>query len=118
MKLGKSREKSLRYAVDSHSPTLFSPFSMWNSFQVMRRLSAGIGLLNRADMFAAVDNTVRLPGYTRADAALYYSVTERIRFQANVENLVDSRYFVNADGNNNISPGSGRAVRVGLTARF
>ena len=69
-------------------------------------------------MFAAIDNTVTLPGYTRADAALYYSVTEKIRLQANVENLLDTKYYLNADSNNNISPGFSRAVRIGLIARF
>ena len=69
-------------------------------------------------MFAAVDNTVTLPGYTRADAAFYVSLTERMRLQANVENLLGTKYYINADSNTNISPGSSRTVRVALTARF
>ena len=69
-------------------------------------------------MFAAIDNTVMLPGYTRADAAVFLSLTERMRLQANVENLFDKKYYINADSNTNISPGSSRAVRIGLTARF
>lgn len=93
-------------------------FSLWNNYQIVSRLAAGLGVIHRSDMFAAIDDTVRLPGYTRADAAIYFSLTERIRLQANVENLFDKRYYVNADGNNNISPGSPRAIRVGLSARF
>ena len=69
-------------------------------------------------MFAAIDNTVSLPGYARADAAVYYTLTERMRLQANVENLLNHRYFLNADSNANISPGSTRALRIGLVARF
>ena len=69
-------------------------------------------------MFAAVDNTVTLPGYTRADAAFYVSLTERMRLQANVENFLGTKYYINADSNTNISPGSSRTVRVALTARF
>ena len=69
-------------------------------------------------MFAAIDNTVVLPGYTRADAALFYSINERTRFQVNMENVLDRKYFTNADNNNNISPGSPRAVRAGLVVRF
>ena len=41
-----------------------------------------------------------------------------MRLQANVENLLDARYYVNADNNTNISPGFRRAVRIGLTAAF
>lgn len=93
-------------------------FSLWNHYQILPKLGAGLGVVHRADMFAAVDNTVMLPAYTRADAALYYSLKEGMRLQANVENLFDRRYYINADSNNNISPGSPRAIRVGLTARF
>ena len=93
-------------------------FSLWNNYQVSSRLAAGLGVLHRADMFAAVDNTVILPGYTRADAAIYVTLTEKLRLQANVENLFDKQYYVNADGNNNITPGFPRAIRIALTARF
>jgi catecholate siderophore receptor len=93
-------------------------FSLWNHYQVRRRVSVGFGVHNRSEMYAAVDNTVVLPGYTRADAAVFYAVSERVRFQANVQNALDRRYYVNADGNNNISPGSPRTVRLGLVARF
>ncbi len=93
-------------------------FSVWNSYRFLPQLSAGLGILNRSDMYAGIDNTVALPGYVRADAAVYYSVTEKVRLQINVQNLFDRKYYVNADGNNNISPGSPRAVRAGLIATF
>jgi catecholate siderophore receptor len=93
-------------------------FSLWNNYQILPRLGAGLGILHRSDMFAAVDNTVTLPGYTRADAAVFYSLTERWRLQANLENLLDKQYYLHADSNTNISPGSPRALRVGLTGRF
>jgi catecholate siderophore receptor len=93
-------------------------FSLWNNYRVLPRLGAGLGVLNRSDMFAGIDNTVVLPSYTRVDAAVFYSLTEKIRLQANVENLTDRRYFANAHTNTNITPGSPRALRIGLTARF
>jgi catecholate siderophore receptor len=69
-------------------------------------------------MFAAIDNTVMLPGYTRADAAAFFSLARRVRLQANVENLFDTLYYVNADNNTNISPGFPRTLRIGLTTLF
>ena len=93
-------------------------FSLWNNYRFNPRWAAGLGVIRRSDMFAAIDNAVVLPGYTRADAALFYHVTERWRLQANAENLFGTRYYINADGNNNIAPGSPRAVRFGLTASF
>jgi catecholate siderophore receptor len=59
-----------------------------------------------------------LPGYTRVDAAAYYSVTEQLRVQLNVENLLDREYFLTAHNNNNISPGSPLAFRLGLSGAF
>ena len=52
-------------------------FSFWNQYQALPRLGLGLGILNRTDMFAAIDNTVVLPGYARADAAVFFSVTKR-----------------------------------------
>ena len=92
-------------------------FSLWNRYQISPRVGAGAGLIYRSDMFAAIDNTVTLPGYVRADAAIFYTLTERVKLQANIENLFDARYFINADSNTNISPGSPRAVRVALVLR-
>lgn len=93
-------------------------FSLWNNYRFMARLSAGLGLIYRGDMFAAIDNTVVLPGYFRADAAVYYNFNENWRLQGNLENIFDRTYYINADGNNNISPGRPRGARVALTARF
>jgi catecholate siderophore receptor len=78
----------------------------------------GLGMIHQADMFAGIDNTVRLPQFTRADLGAYYTLTEKARIQANVENLFDRTYYATAHSNNNIRPGYARAVRIGLIARF
>ncbi len=93
-------------------------FSLWNRYQFTNRLGAGLGLIARSDMFAAIDNTMVLPSYLKADAAVFYSFNENWRLQANIENLSNTRYFVNAGNNTNITPGSPRGVKVGLVARF
>ncbi len=92
--------------------------SLWNTYQFTPRVGAGFGVLHRSDMFATIDNSVTLPGYTRADAAVYVAVNRQLRLQVNVENLFDRNYHINADSNTNISFGFPRAVRVGLTATF
>lgn len=93
-------------------------FSLWNKYDFTSRFGAGLGIINRSRMFAAVDNTVVLPGYTKADGAIFYTFNERWRLQANVENLFNKKYYLNADSSTNISPGSPRAVRIGLIAGF
>lgn len=92
--------------------------SLWNKVEILPNLSVGLGVVHRSDMFAAIDNTVVLPKFTRIDAALYYRVTENWRLQLNVENLLDKKYYANADNNTNISPGAPRTIRVGLITRF
>lgn len=92
--------------------------SLWNNYRVMPRLNMGLGIIHQAEMFAGIDNTVRLPEFTRADLGAYYTVTELVRLQANVENLFDRTYYATAHSNNNIMPGYARALRVGLVARF
>jgi len=69
-------------------------------------------------MFAAADNLVTLPEFTRVDAAVFYEPSERWRLQVNLENLLDEGYYANANSNNNISPGSPFAVRASVTTRF
>jgi catecholate siderophore receptor len=90
--------------------------SLWNKYQVIPRLGLGLGVIYQDRMFAAVDNTVTLPSFTRFDAAAYVSVSEYVRVQVNLENLFDRRYYITSNSNNNISPGSPRAVRVSLLA--
>jgi catecholate siderophore receptor len=92
--------------------------SLWNKYQVLPKVAAGLGVLYRSAMFATIDNTVTLPGYTRADAAVYVLLTGKTRLQANVENVFNTKYYVNADSNTNISPGFPRTVRISLTTAF
>jgi catecholate siderophore receptor len=93
-------------------------FSLWNHYQVLPRLGAALGVICRTDMFAAIDDTVTLPGFTRVDLAAYYAITQDVRLQANLENAFDRKYWTNADSNTNISPGFPRTLRVALTAGF
>ena len=94
-------------------------FSLWNKYDFGAGWAAGLGLIYQGSSFAAVDNTVTLPSFTRADAAVYYAFRDgRTRLALNVENLFDRKYFPTVDGNNNISPGSPRAVRLTLLTSF
>jgi catecholate siderophore receptor len=93
-------------------------FSVWTRYDLTRRYGAGLGVVRRDDVFASTDNSVVLPAFTRVDGALFFAFDERIGAQVNVENLLDRRYFLFSNGNNNITPGSPRALRVSLTTRF
>lgn len=93
-------------------------FSLWNKYQFTDTWAASVGVIYFSDSFAASDDTVRLPGWTRVDAALFYTINERWKAQLNVENLFNKGYWASADGNNNISPGAPRTFRLSATAKF
>jgi catecholate siderophore receptor len=92
--------------------------SLWNRYDITQAWGVGLGVIHQDDMYAAADNLVTLPGFTRVDAGVFWTPGERRRVQLNVENLLDERYYPNAHNNNNITPGSPLAVRVGVTASF
>lgn len=93
-------------------------FSVWNRYDFTPRLGAAFGVIYRGDMFAATDNTVKIPDFTRVDAALFAKLTKNVRAQLNIENLFDTNYFASVHNNNNITPGSPIAVRANLIANF
>ena len=92
--------------------------SLWNRYQLASRLGGGIGVVHQSRVYAAIDNAVTLPSFTRVDAAAYVALLRDVRVQFNVENVLDERYFPTSHGNNNIMPGAPRSVRVGLNTGF
>lgn len=92
--------------------------SLWNRFDVADAWGVGFGVIHRDEMFAHPGNAVVLEGYTRYDAAVYYTPSERVAVQLNIENLTDRRYIASAHNDNNLLPGSPRAATLGVTVRF
>jgi catecholate siderophore receptor len=90
-------------------------FSVWNRYQIVPRLGAALGVVHQTRMFAAIDNTVTLPGFTRVDGAAFLTLTPVLRAQVNLENVFDERYYPTSHGNNNIAPGAPRTVRFSVT---
>ncbi len=88
--------------------------SAWNRFDVSDSLGFGLGVLHQSNQFASFSNEVVLPSYWRVDAAAYYTVSDRLSFQLNIENLLDEDYFPSAHGDNNIQPGEPFSARIGV----
>ncbi|HEU4748715.1 MAG TPA: TonB-dependent siderophore receptor [Gemmatimonadaceae bacterium] len=93
-------------------------FSLWSKHQLLSALGAGVGVVHQTPMYAAIDNAVTLPAFTRVDAALFATLGSHVRAQVNFENLFNEGYYPLAHNNNNITPGSPRAVRLSLTTGF
>jgi catecholate siderophore receptor len=92
--------------------------SLWNRYDVTDRIGVGLGLIARSKSYASISNAVKLPGYARLDAALFYKLPQGIEAQVNVENLLGAHYFPSANNDNNIAPGAPRSVKVSLGYRF
>jgi catecholate siderophore receptor len=93
-------------------------FSLWNRYDVTKQLGVGLGLIARSKSYASISNKVKLPGYARLDAALYYRLPNGIEAQLNAENLLGAHYFPTASNDNNIAPGAPRTIRATLGYRF
>ena len=92
--------------------------SMWTRYALTRTLAVGGGVSRQSKSFATIDNKVTLPGFTKADAAVYYTFARSVRAQLNVENVFDEAYFPHANNNNNISVGAPRTFRLSVVAGF
>ena len=92
--------------------------SLWNRYKFLPRLGGGVGVIHQTRTYAAIDNAVTLPEFTRVDAAAYIGVTSNVRLQLNVENLLDEHYYPTSQGNNNIMPGAPRSLRLGISTGF
>ncbi|MBT8426513.1 MAG: TonB-dependent siderophore receptor, partial [Erythrobacter sp.] len=88
--------------------------SAWNRFDVSEQLGFGLGVIHQSEQFASFSNDVVLPSYWRVDAAAYYTVSEQLSIQLNIENLLDEDYYPSAHGDNNIQPGDPFTARIGV----
>jgi catecholate siderophore receptor len=94
-------------------------FSLWNKFALGGGWGAGLGVIHQSDSYTSFNNTVKLPRFTRADGALYYTFADgKTRLALNVENLFNKEYFPTAHSDNNISPGAPRNARLTLATSF
>lgn len=93
-------------------------FSFWNKYQFTENWAASVGVIYFSESFTSSDDTVKMPGWTRVDAGLFYKINDQWKAQLNVENLFNKGYWASADGNNNISPGLPRTFRLSATAKF
>lgn len=92
--------------------------SLWSKYAFAPRWSAAVGVIHRTDVYTSTDNLVVLPAFTRVDGGIFFDASARLRAQLNVENLLDESYYASAHNNNNITPGSPRAVRFAVTTKF
>jgi outer membrane receptor protein involved in Fe transport len=92
--------------------------SLWTRYDPVEQFGVGLGVIYQGKRFASTDNLVSMDAYTRVDGALYYNLTQEVALQLNVENILGERYFLYANSNTNITPGSPTAIKGGVNVRF
>ncbi len=92
--------------------------SLWNRYDFNSTFGVGLGIIHRGAFFAHVDNQVTVPGFTRFDAALFWTLNPSTQLQLNIENLGNTRYFTSAHSNTNIMPGAPRSAWLSVNLRY
>jgi catecholate siderophore receptor len=90
--------------------------SLWSRYDLSDRFGFGLGIYHQSKSFTSISNAVRLPSFTRVDAAAFFRIADGIEAQVNVENLLGEDYFATAHNDNNITPGA--PTRGTATLRF
>lgn len=114
---GEIRRTTTAAAAGTELPQLpRHQFTAWTRYDVTPGIGLGLGLVHQSSQYATISHAVRLPAFTRLDAAVFFDVTERFAVQLNVENVTDTRYFPSAHTDNNIA--TGEPLNARLTARI
>jgi catecholate siderophore receptor len=92
--------------------------TVWNQYTINDAWEVALGVIHQSEQYATLSNTTELPNFTRVDAAVYYTYSDDLRIQLNVENLFDEEYFPSAHNDNNISTGEPLNARVSVQYQF
>jgi catecholate siderophore receptor len=96
-----------------------SSLSIWNSYQLTERLGLGLGAIYQGDSTpkgGASKGTV--PSFSRVDAAAYYQLSENLRLQVNIENLLDKEYYPHAYSSHQFTVGAPLNATVSIKGTF
>lgn len=111
--------------VDLSGPTSRTPrelpsdmLSLWNNYQVTDNLGLGLGLTYQGKSYINSSNSAMLPSFTRIDMTVYYSVSDKLTVQLNVENLTDQLYFPNAHSTHQATVGAPLNARLTVSRQL
>jgi len=100
-------------------------FSIWNRYQLTEKLGIGLGAIYQDESYISnidpdnvPDVRAELPSFVRVDAAAYYQLTENMRLQVNIENLLDELYFPSAHSTHQATVGAPLNATFSISGRF
>lgn len=99
-------------------------FSIWNHYQVTEKFGLGLGAIYQDESKIKIKDkdlakgSADLPDFFRIDAAAYYQISENLRLQVNIENLLDEEYYPSAHYIDQASVGSPINATFQVVGRF
>ena len=107
--------------IEGNTPSMTPRHSanLWLTHRFGNGFGIGGGAVYMGDQFASVSNEVKLPGYTRFDAAGFYE-SARYDIRLALNNLTDKRYFISSHGGADLynTPGAPRSALLTLRLKF
>jgi iron complex outermembrane recepter protein len=95
--------------------------SVWTNYSFLegdlQGLSLGAGVTARSERSGDDENSFELPGFARLDLMAAYDWQD-FRFQANVQNVLDKKYFVSGRDRSRITPGEPVHAKFSVTRWF
>ena len=96
-----------------------SSFSIWNSYQLTEKLGLGLGAIYQDESTpVGGDRFGTVPDFIRVDAAAYYQISENLRLQVNIENLLDEEYYPHAYDDHQFTVGAPINATVSISGTF
>lgn len=101
----------------------FSSFINYNAAPIkLKGLDVGLGIIHQGEREANSANQYQLPAYYRVDLALGYSFIKNFQLRFNMQNILDSTYYLSAQdsifGTDQITVGDRRLFQFTLTKRW
>jgi catecholate siderophore receptor len=96
-----------------------STFTIWNNFQLSDKLGLGLGAIYQGESSPKGGAKYGIvPSFTRVDAAAYYQLSDNLRLQVNVENLLDTTYYPHAYDDHQFTVGAPLNATVAIKGTF
>ena len=96
-----------------------SSFSIWNNYQLTEKLGLGLGTIYQGESTPKGGTSKgTVPSFTRVDAAAYYQLSENLRLQLNVENLLDEEYYPHAYSTHQFTVGAPINATLSIKGTF
>ncbi|MBN2103275.1 TonB-dependent receptor [bacterium] len=110
----KQRVTELLNFSDNYAP--FVPchlFNLWMTKFINDRWGFGFGICHTGDQYISIENDFKLTGFWTFNAMLSFQINH-LKFQYNLKNLSDTKFYMRGLGPNSVIPGNPREMNASI----